>query len=87
MIDHKIVDDLARRAAEAAPAGMGELQKDLEKNLRAGLSGLFSRLELVSREEFDIQSAVLARTRSKLDALEKQLAELEDSLRDKSKPS
>ena len=50
---------------------------DLEKNLRAMLTGLFSRLDLVTREEFDVQSAVLKRTREKLAALERRLAELE----------
>ena len=51
--------------------------KDLEKNLRALLSNAFSRLDLVSREEFDVQREVLARTRAKLAELESRLAELE----------
>jgi len=51
--------------------------KDLEKNLRALLSSAFSRLDLVSREEFDVQREVLARTRAKLAELESRLAELE----------
>ena len=51
---------------------------DLEKNLRALLAGLFSRLDLVTREEFDVQREVLARTRAKLAELEAKLAELEN---------
>ena len=55
---------------------------DIEKNLRAMLTSLFSRLDLVTREEFDVQRAVLLRTREKLEALEKQLAEMEARLPD-----
>jgi BMFP domain-containing protein YqiC len=51
--------------------------KDLEKNLRAMLNQGFSRLDLLTREEFEVQADVLARTRAKLDALEKRVAELE----------
>ena len=50
---------------------------DLEKNLRALLAGFFSRLDLVTREEFDVQSEVLARARAKLQELETRLAEIE----------
>ena len=55
----------------ATPAG------DIEKNLRATLAGLFAKLDLVTREEFDVQREVLARTREKLTALEAQVAALE----------
>jgi BMFP domain-containing protein YqiC len=55
--------------------------KDLEKNLRANLSTFFSKLDLVTREEFDIQTKVLERTREKLTRIEAQLAELEKSLK------
>ncbi|WP_194713944.1 accessory factor UbiK family protein [Noviherbaspirillum soli] len=57
--------------------------KDLEKNVKAMLSQGFSRLDLVTREEFDVQMQVLAKTRAKVDALEARLAELEALLRDK----
>ena len=50
---------------------------DIEKNMRAMLAGLFSRLDLVTREEFDVQQQVLARTREKLSQLEAKVAELE----------
>lgn len=55
--------------------------KDMEKNMKAMLTQGFSRLDLVTREEFDIQSQVLAKTRAKLDALEARVAELEASLK------
>lgn len=77
MIDPKILDDLAKRLSQAVPSGIRELQEDLEKNFRATLNSTFSKLNLVTREEFDVQTAVLARTRAKVDALEKQVAELE----------
>lgn len=77
MIDPKILDDLAKRLAQAVPIGVRELQQDLEKNFRATLTGAFTKLNLVTREEFDVQAAVLARTRAKVDALEKLVADLE----------
>ncbi len=82
MIDPKMLDDIARRLAESVPETVKSAGADLEKNLRAGLSGALSRLDLVTREEFDTQSAVLARTREKLDALTKRLAELEAEFED-----
>jgi BMFP domain-containing protein YqiC len=54
--------------------------KDLEKNLRAMLNQGFSKLDLLTREEFDVQAEVLARTRARLDALETRVAELEAKL-------
>ena len=51
--------------------------KDLEKNMRGMLASAFTRLELVSREEYDVQTQVLARAREKLAALEARVAELE----------
>lgn len=63
------------QAIENSPA------KDLEKNVKAMLTQGFSRLDLVTREEFDIQAQVLARTRAKLEALEGRVAELEAQLK------
>ncbi len=56
--------------------------KDIEKNLRAMLNQGFSKLDLLTREEFEIQAEVLARTRAKLEALEQRVAELEARLKD-----
>ena len=56
---------------------------DIEKNMRAMLAGLFSRLDLVTREEFDVQQQVLARTREKLAQLEAKVAELENRGQDR----
>ncbi len=77
MVDPKIIDDLARRVAGSMPAGLKALQSDLEQNFRAALQAGLGRLDLVTREEFDVQSAVLRRTREKLRALEARIARLE----------
>jgi hypothetical protein len=77
MFDPKLLDDLARRLADAVPAGVREIQQDVEKNLRSILQATLSKLDLVTREEFDVQSRLLARTREKLDKLENMIAALE----------
>lgn len=77
MIDPKVFDDLAKRFVDAVPPGLRQFQAEMEKNLHAALQAAFSKLELVTREEFDVQQAVLARTRAKLEELERQVAELE----------
>lgn len=81
MIDPKILDDLAKRLADALPSGIRDLQRDVEKNFRAVLQAGFSKLDLVTREEFEVQAALLNRTRSKVDALEKQVADMESVLK------
>lgn len=80
MIDPKQLDDMARRLADSLPSGVRQVQADVEKNVRVGLQSLFSRMDLVTREEFEIQQAVLERTRSRLEALERQVALLEQQL-------
>lgn len=77
MLDPKHLDDLAHRLAGSLPKGLQALQADLDRNLRATLEAGLARLDLVTREEFDVQAAVLARTREKLAALEARVAELE----------
>jgi ubiquinone biosynthesis accessory factor UbiK len=77
MLNAKAFDELAAKigkAIENSPA------KDIEKNVRAMLSSGLARLDLVPRAEFDVQAQVLLKTREKLDALEKRLAELEARL-------
>ena len=68
------LDDIANKLGEVfrqSPA------RDLEQNLKAGLSGWLAKLDLVTREEFDVQTEVLARTRAKLGQIEARLKELE----------
>jgi BMFP domain-containing protein YqiC len=71
------IDKLARALAEAVPQGVRSVGDDLEKNFRAVLRSGLGKLDLVTREEFDVQEAVLARTRNKLDAMEARLAAIE----------
>jgi len=77
MIDSKIFDDISNRIAGNMPASFQLLQDDLRKNIRTAVEASLKQLNLVTREEFDVQSKVLARTREKLETLEKQIAELE----------
>ena len=76
--DPRLIDDLARRLAGSVPESVVALRRDLEQNFKGVLQGQLARLELVTREEFDVQAAVLKRTRAKLAALEKRLTELEE---------
>jgi hypothetical protein len=77
MLDTKFIDDLARQISNGIPSGVKGLQQDIEKNIHTLLQGAFSRLDLVTREEFDAQSQVLLRTREKLQQLEQLVAEME----------
>ena len=79
MIDLAQLDELARRLSNLVPPGMrpsDELRDELQQNFKSVLQAGLGKLELVTREEFDVQRAVLARTREKLEAIERQLAEL-----------
>jgi hypothetical protein len=80
MLDNKVLDDIARRLSGAMPATAKVVQNDLEKNLRAATQAVFAKLDLVTREEFDVQRKVLARSREKIEQLEKQVTELEARL-------
>ncbi|HEX5056511.1 MAG TPA: accessory factor UbiK family protein [Gammaproteobacteria bacterium] len=80
VIDPKILNDLAQKISNLMPADLTVLKQDVEKNIRALLQGTFQKLDLVTREEFDVQTALLARTREKLEALEKRLQEWEKSI-------
>ena len=77
MIDTKLFDELAKKLAAAVPSGVRAVQADLEQQFLSLLQSRLGKLDLVTREQFDVQHGVLERTRSKVDALEKQLAELE----------
>lgn len=78
-MDLKMFDDLARRVLQAVPSG-AELKADVDKNVRQALRSGLQQLDVVTREEFDVQMEVLARTRAKLEALERQVMELEARL-------
>lgn len=80
MVEPRQLDDLAQRLTRLLPPGLAGMREELERNVRAVLQQALSKMDLVSREEFEVQQAVLARSRSKLEALEKQVAQLEKRL-------
>jgi len=80
MFDPRTFDDLTKRLIDVLPSGVKELHQDLEKTFHTVLQNSLSKLDLVTREEFDVQCAVLARTRNKIEALDKRIQELEQHL-------
>ena len=77
MFDPKAIEDLAKRLSDAVPTGLVSLKEDLDKNFHAILQSALGALDLVTREEFEVQKAVLAKTRSKLEELERRVNALE----------
>jgi len=75
-----VLDSLQEKMPEGITSGLQGLQTDIEQNIRAAIEANLKKLNLVTREEFDIQQQVLLRTREKLEALEKKVAELENSI-------
>ena len=76
-MEHFRIDEIARRLLESVPPAFRSMQQDLETNFRSVLRTSLGKLDVVTREEFDTQLKVLERTRSKLEALEKKVEELE----------
>ena len=75
--DPRSLDELARKLADSVPPGLTALKNDLEQNFKAVLQGGLAKLDLVTRQEFDIQAGVLRRSRERLEELEQRLAALE----------
>jgi len=75
--DAKIFDELTQKISDLIPPGIQQAQQDFKANVKKIVSQSLTKIDLVSREEFDIQTQVLLRTREKLEALEKKLEELE----------
>jgi len=71
------IENLAKKLAESVPEGLRSMREDLESNFRAVLRASLAKLDLVTREEFEVQEAVLERTREKLETLEQRLEEIE----------
>jgi len=80
MFDSKSIDDIANRLANAIPPSFNHLKEDVEKNFHAILQSALARLDLVTREEFEVQKAVLAKTRQKLETLELRVADIEQHM-------
>lgn len=79
MLDPKRINEFVDQVVKSLPEGLKSLPQDMRNNLRAVLQDRFAKLDLVTREEFDTQAKVLARTRERLDALTQQVADLEKS--------
>jgi BMFP domain-containing protein YqiC len=77
-MNNESIENIASRLAEAVPGGLKSMREDLEQNFRGVLRASLSKLDLVTREEFEVQEAVLAKTRAKLEALEAQVKALEN---------
>ncbi len=80
MIDLSQIDDLARRLSGLVPPALREGREEMQDNFKAALQAGLTRLDLVTREEFDVQRAVLARTRTQLDELRTLVEQLETQL-------
>ena len=76
MIDLAQLDELARRLSSLVPPGLREGREELQQNFKSVLQAGLGKLDLVTREEFEVQRAVLARTRERLEALERELSDL-----------
>ena len=87
MLDPKKIEQVARQIQGALPQGVRDLGEDFDKKLRSLLQSQLGKLDLVSREEFDIQTQVLLRTREKLAKMEQRVSALEDHLNVEEKTS
>lgn len=83
MINAKKIEEIAKQVTEAIPPGLKSMANDLEDKTKTVLQRKLSQLDVVTREEFDIQTQVLIKTRTKLTKLEARLAELETALASK----
>ena len=79
MINRKDINDTVKGILDSMPEGVKNLGKDVEENVKSAVTAGFQKMDLVTREEFDAQTKVLARTREKLEALMKKVDELEAS--------
>ncbi|HFE38364.1 MAG TPA: accessory factor UbiK family protein [Gammaproteobacteria bacterium] len=82
MIDPKKLEEIAQKLGAALPDGLQAIQRDVEKNFKTILQNSFARMDLVTREEFDVQTEVLKRSREKLDSMAHQIQALEAKLRE-----
>jgi BMFP domain-containing protein YqiC len=87
LMDPRFIDDLARKLSAAVPQSLTNIRRDLEDNFKAVLQSALSRMDLVTRQEFDVQAGVLRRTREKLEAIEAKLSALEAEANKKSNPT
>lgn len=80
MLNPADLESITKKIVDVLPQGLGQIPESVESQVKTMLASSLQKLDLVTREEFDLQTAVLAKTRAKLEALEKQVAELESKL-------
>jgi BMFP domain-containing protein YqiC len=80
-MDTRFIDELAKKLSAAVPSSVDALRRDLESNFKAVLQSGLAKLDLVTRQEFDVQANVLRRTREKCEELQSRLQTLEEKLR------
>ena len=80
LIDDSKIDNLIKKILSALPADLRQAKTDIEKNLKAIITAGLAKMNLVTREEFDVQADLLARTRASLEKIKNQLAELEEKI-------
>ena len=78
MLDPKNINDMVKGIFDSLPEGVKNLPGDVQMHMRAGLQNALSKMDLVTREEFETQAAVLQKTRAKLDRLEEKIKQLEN---------
>ena len=78
-MNNAVFDEFAESLSRLLPPGVDALKSDFERNARVALQSVLTKMDLVTREDFDVQARLLERTREKLDLLEKRLAELEEN--------
>ena len=87
MIDPRKLDDLVRQIQSSLPPGLDDVREDVFRNIRAVIAAGIARMNLVEREEFDVQSAVLARSREKIELLDQRVRQLEAQLEEPDRDS
>lgn len=85
MSKKNLLKEIAEQLTEALPSHVNAIKKDFEKNCHSILTRAFARFDLVTREEFDVQTKVLGRTRKKLEELQEQIQALEKTLHSKNR--
>ncbi|MGV6817590.1 MAG: accessory factor UbiK family protein [Thiotrichales bacterium] len=82
MLETKNIDELIKRVTGLLPESATRMQEDVEKNIKGALTGVLQKMDLVTREEYEVQAALLERSRARLNELEARIAELEKRVLD-----
>ena len=81
MLEPQKIDEFVKKITAMMPPSLGQFHDEIEKNLKAGMQNTLQKMDLVTREEYEVQTALLARTREKLVLLEAKLKQLEEKLK------